>query len=148
MIAAKAVWRSRLLNVVLIRKNFSGGKSILKQATRLPPQCCLTNRNRGSFFPSAPKTCKRQFPCCKIDKFHFNNLAQLAATSFASASATKNFSGQLAIFTMIGGTPSAARWKAIWQPRESRVYEARYQGRLLGAFGISLHIENDSLNRA
>src|SRR5947207_880737 len=130
MIAAKAVWRSRLLNVVSIRKNFSEWKLILKQVTRPAPQCCLTNRNRGSFFPSAPKTCEGQFPCCKITKFLFNNLAQWAATSFASASATKNCPAQLAIFTMIGGTPSAAQWKAIWQPRESRVYEARYQRRL------------------
>src|SRR5438094_423555 len=84
MIAAKAVWRSRLLNVVFIWKNFLGRKSILTQATCLPPPCCLTNRNRGSFFPSAAKTCKRQSQYCKITKFHFNNLAPLAATSFTS----------------------------------------------------------------
>jgi hypothetical protein len=29
----------------------------------------------------------------------------------------------LAIFMMIGGTPSAARWEAIRQPRASRVYK-------------------------
>src|SRR4029077_6746450 len=114
MIAAKAVSRLHLLNVALIRKNFSGWKSILKRARRLPPQCYLKNRNRGSSFPSGPKNCKRQCPCCKSDKFHFNNLAELAATNFAFASATKNFPGQLATFTMIGGTPSAAQWKAIW----------------------------------
>src|SRR5947207_69384 len=130
MIAAKEVSRLLSPNVVLIQKNFSEWKSILKQTTRLPPQCYLTNRNRGSSFPSAPKTCKRQCPCCKSGKFHFNNLVESAEIKFAFASATKNFLGQLEIFTMIGGTPSAAQWKAIWQPRESRVYDPRYQHRL------------------
>jgi hypothetical protein len=32
----------------------------------------------------------------------------------------------LAIFTMIGGTPSAAQWNAIRQRRESRVYDTPY----------------------
>src|SRR4029077_15381601 len=125
MIAAKAVSRLHLLNVALIRKNFSGWKSILKRASRLPPQRFLTNRNRGSSFLSGPKTCKRQCPCCKSDKFHFNNLAELAATNFAFASAAKNFRGELPIFITIGGTPSALPCKAIRLPKASRVYDGR-----------------------